>query len=332
MPPLAVNLTGQAARDAVRQWILALNQLPSASSAGFVRPADVIASSTWPSGGPGNRTGSDDVWPLHLIQAPGTAVGKPDIDVGLSSESATATHPPHGGGAAFGQWHTAGQTTGYLLFDLGSSYNLETLHLWQLNQTGNFNRGLRQFDVLVAGNPSAFSGASAGNSSLWTEVLSNQVLPMSTGGNIGARNFPLSGVAARYVQIRIEGNHANGASFHTGLSEVRVTARQGGSSTVQLLSHLSGLERNDAGAVPRVSLEGNRVVIRWAPAPGEGIAQWELEVSDDLATWIPAAGAIQPLLVENLGERTLELRLPIDGAPQRFVRRRTASGLEQAGR
>lgn len=225
MPPIAVNITDQEARDAVAQWILGLSDLP-ASQTEFTRPVDVIASSTWSGGGPGGMSGNDDVWALHLIQAPGSAIGDPDPDVTLTDESAGATHGASAGGASFGQWHSDdGDTTPYILLDLGESAPIDAAHLWQSNQTNNLNGGIQQFDLHVANDVAAFDAAEAGNGALWTEVLSDQVMTISPGGAIPSQDYGMGGVLARYVQIEVDSNYGRG---NTGLAEVRFTTRSGG--------------------------------------------------------------------------------------------------------
>ncbi|MBX2852377.1 MAG: PEP-CTERM sorting domain-containing protein [Phycisphaeraceae bacterium] len=181
------------------------------AQADFIRPVSGFATS--------NFNDTTDI--AHTIQEIGTNIGGPTVDVALSEESAAATHGQDNGGDDFGQWHSAvGTTTGVsLIYDLGSEVDLETLHLWQANQTGgNFNRGINQFDVLISSTASASDNPSDAS---FVEVITDANLAISAGGDISAQNFDLTGLTGQFIQIRIDSNH--GSTAVTGLSEVRVT-------------------------------------------------------------------------------------------------------------
>lgn len=217
MPPVGVNQTDDAARAVVARWIESLQEMPRT----FLRPRAVIASSTWPTGGPGAETGSSSVWASHLIQAPGTAIGSTSPDATLNVESPLATHPARSGGAAFGQWHTvAGQVRGYILLDLGATVDLGSLHVWQGNQVGHLDRGVRRFNIWIANDPAAFDGAQARNTDLWTRIKRRRELAIGTGSTSAAQTFSISGHRARYIQLQIRSTH--GANI-AGLAEIRVS-------------------------------------------------------------------------------------------------------------
>lgn len=131
----------------------------------------------------------------------------------------TSLHGAHG--SAVGQWHAGtGQGGGgsapvvdnqALTFNLGGTYNLTSIYIWQANQTGLFGRGVNQFDLLYSTN---------GGSS-WLTASSNLNLAISTGGNIAAQQFSLVQTGVTHVRIEIDSAHSGAASEYVGLSEVK---------------------------------------------------------------------------------------------------------------
>ena len=126
-----------------------------------------------------------------------------------------ATHDFSGDAAR--QWHSqVADTTPTITFDLGlNSYDLDSIYIWNANQSSATNRGVQQFDILV----STDDGAN------YTEVLSNQLLAQSTGGGnalVSAQSFSLAGQnGVTHVQIRVDSNHGGNV---VGLSEVMFTS------------------------------------------------------------------------------------------------------------
>ena len=110
-----------------------------------------------------------------------------------------------------------------LRFDLGATYILSGMHLWNYNQVSTTgvsltNRGLSKADVYVSVNG---LGDPTTNPSDWF-LLSNDLVIDQAPGNAtyAGKSYELSadGIAARYVMMT---DVDNWAGTHTGLSEVR---------------------------------------------------------------------------------------------------------------
>ena len=129
-------------------------------------------------------------------------------DSGLSAPgSLAATHSEDG--SAIGQWHSNSAVTGVTVtFDLGGTFDLNSAHIWQANQPGNFGRGVNQFDILISTDGLNYS-----------EVVTDTTLAISGGGEINAQVKGLVQSGVTHVQFHIDTSHGD-ANF-VGLSEVK---------------------------------------------------------------------------------------------------------------
>lgn len=143
---------------------------------------------------------------------------------GLSAENASATHAAannvswsmrQGDGTLVGDEH--------ITFDLGDLFDLTSAYVWQFTRNdtgGDLNRGVRQYDILVAGNDAIF-----------TEVVSDALLNKAIDANLNnlpdgnepAQIQPLVASGVRYVRFGIDLTYENRADrdWQGGFGEVR---------------------------------------------------------------------------------------------------------------
>lgn len=129
---------------------------------------------------------------------------------GLVGSGFTALHTPDG--SALNQWHSTGGIVNNeaITLNLGGSYNLTSIYIWQANQTNLFGRGVNQFDLMYS--------TDGGNN--WLTAASDLHLTISTGGNIAAQQFSLTQTGVTHVKIEIDSAHSGNANEYVGLSEV----------------------------------------------------------------------------------------------------------------
>ena len=135
---------------------------------------------------------------------------------------------------------TAGKI--WIIADLGASYDLTTIKIWNFNWDNTAgtplthlnDRGVSQFDVFVRNTVADTSDGTVGGSAInltsvsdlanaltnaavfnlgttnqWTQALSNQALAQSANddtSNLG-QNFDLTGNTARFIAIRVDDHH-----------------------------------------------------------------------------------------------------------------------------
>ena len=97
----------------------------------------------------------------------------------------------------------------WILYDLGHTYKLKKMHVWNLNDPDNLNDGLKNI---------AIDYSSDGNT--WQEY-GNAVLPKASGKSIyeGSEILDFGGINTRYLLITAKNNYG-GKCF--GLSELRI--------------------------------------------------------------------------------------------------------------
>ena len=143
---------------------------------------------------------------------------------GLSTEPIITdrTHSngyPQGGGSGF-FWLTVASPAAdaFITFDLGNTYNVDTLHIWNFNAAysggDESDRGFRQFDI------SAGSTLGSLNEIVSDALLTQAVNPSRAPFSTGVQTFDLSGLANDVRYIRLDAD-SNFGSLYTGLSEVR---------------------------------------------------------------------------------------------------------------
>jgi hypothetical protein len=193
----------------VRQFLLAsvlpLLALPL-SAAEVIQGVTATASSEWSV----NQAASNLVNNSGIVTAGSTPANQTPAPYDI-----TAVHTYDQ--SAFAQWHDTGpaDTTNTITFDLGGSFEMDAIHIWNGNQwspTLNLTaRGVQQFDVLVSSDGTNF-----------TEVLTDQVLTKSPGNQfVAAQSFSLAGNSGvTHVRLHIDSNHGDA---YRGLSEVMFT-------------------------------------------------------------------------------------------------------------
>ena len=143
------------------------------ASAGVIVGATAIITNTM-----GTAGGST----ANIINQSGLSVGYTsgvtDFDLYM------ATHPTNNAGNAWAG--SGGVTSGDMIFDLGSSYNLESFALWTQNNTSAINA----FDLLVDGSFVGSFNASIGVSS-----------------NIAVQTFSFAQTTGQFVTLRVNSTH-----------------------------------------------------------------------------------------------------------------------------
>ena len=97
-------------------------------------------------------------------------------------------------------------TTGWLIFDLGSTYTLTSTDVWQYGHSNVHPRGVKNFQIL-----------SSINGTDYTFVANATLQEVEITPN-AAESFSFA-TDARYIKFDIQSNHGDGA--FTGLSEVQ---------------------------------------------------------------------------------------------------------------
>lgn len=110
-----------------------------------------------------------------------------------------------------------GDSDRFITFDLGALYNVDTLRIWNYNESGFLGHGADAIEVF---------GSATDTLSTVAIGTGAQTLAVAIGGGTGAepaQNFVgATGLdSVRYVQFRIDSNHGDN---RVGLSEVRFEA------------------------------------------------------------------------------------------------------------
>jgi hypothetical protein len=160
-------------------------------------------------------------WDDHVGAASIQWVGNLTNNSGLSAPyDLAATHAPHND--AVGMWHAKQWSVDpnpTVTFNLGGSFDLEEMHVWNGNQALNadhIQRGVKDFELSVSTN---------GGTSF--TVLGNRVLAVSPlpAQPVAAQVFDLRGRnGVTHVKIRVLSNHHPGNDDYSSLSEVMFTA------------------------------------------------------------------------------------------------------------
>jgi hypothetical protein len=196
--------------------------LPAASAAvlflvpGLLRAASVIE---------GVTVDASSWWDQQAGTASWQWIGNLTNNSGLSAPyDVTATHAPHN--SAHGMWHAhtwAVDPNPTVTFDLGGTFDLEELYIWNGNQAldlAHIQRGVCDFELYVS------TDGGTNYQSLGNYKLSCSTLPAAP---ITAQRFDLSGQnGVTHVKFRIISTHNSpaGGGDYAGLSEVMFTAVQ----------------------------------------------------------------------------------------------------------
>jgi len=172
------------------------------------------------------------------------------ITVGVSSINVTGNYPPqsvvdgtglnpttgeHGSGNK-SEWNTNNgnnPATTWIAFDLGGTYVLESMHVWNILQFPD--HGIRDVDIYVsdAFAPGDPEGAGAAN---WTKIGDNVTFAEAGSPNLGfdletQTGISLPTTALRHV--RFEVNTAVNSTNYVGLAEVQFVAASSGPDTTE---------------------------------------------------------------------------------------------------
>ncbi len=119
------------------------------------------------------------------------------------------TVPDGGMWLSNGTFAVPNDTTPQITFDLGAAYVVDTMRVWNYNESGSATRGISSGRVSVAGADQVFS-----------PVIDNQVFNAAPGGASDfSQSISLGGATARYV--RVDNIVHLGDNNFAGLSEVR---------------------------------------------------------------------------------------------------------------
>lgn len=117
-------------------------------------------------------------------------------------------------------WQTSTQSgTANIVFDLGKIYDLDFLHVWNLNFYSPYHgRGANQVGILLSS-----------DNSVWSDLgLFQFQIATAADNDPGFTIAATSWAAARYVQFDIKNNFGGDDNAgHVGLSEVQFYSREG---------------------------------------------------------------------------------------------------------
>ncbi len=124
-----------------------------------------------------------------------------------------------------GNMWMADSTAGWFKIDLGQSYELNSLKLWNFNMAGYTNRGIQQADIYYS-NSSTDPGNPTDNPGNWT-LLSTETFSQASGRNDYGTNtdfnmpntVDMTGATAQWIALDINTNH--GDPGYTGISEIQ---------------------------------------------------------------------------------------------------------------
>ncbi len=140
---------------------------------------------------------------------------------------------------------------GFISFDLGGTYVLDLMHVWNCTQYNSY--GIKQLDIYVSDvfSPGDPEGAGAAN---WKKIADNVSFAAAGTPNVGfdletQTGISLPTTAVRHVRFEIDTNQAGSTSGYVGLAEVQFFAAGSGPDTTDpIVSSLSPV--NGASGVP----------------------------------------------------------------------------------
>lgn len=95
----------------------------------------------------------------------------------------------------------------WLVFDLGTQYDLTSAIIWQYSYSGSENRGVNGLNIYLSTDGANFTLATSTN------------LAIASGGDLPAQIVTFTEAPARYVRFEVASNH--GSATYTGLAEVK---------------------------------------------------------------------------------------------------------------
>lgn len=166
---------------------------------------------------------------------------------GAGLDASTGVH----GTANYTEWNTNnGQTISqvWIAFDLGGSYVLDTMYVWNIGQFPSY--GIQNVDIYVsdAYSPGDPEGAGSAN---WTKIGNNVTFAAAGSPNLGfdletQTGISLPTTAVRHVRFEVNSNFSGS---YVGLAEVQFfAASSGADTTAPTISSLN--PANGASGVP----------------------------------------------------------------------------------
>ena len=174
----------------------------------------------------------------------------------------------------------------WIKIDLGGSYDLDSLEIWNGNQTGVTRRGIKQGDIFVAtsdpgNNLPRVSGdplnpfVTAG----WTELISDQQFAVSPGGSIASTDtislIDSQGLhqGVSFLAIRVDSTYASDLNS-VSIGEIQITGTPAAAVSTSSLVVLDGTGSGvfEVGSVQ--TIEANP-----APSPQFEFASWSGDVA-----------------------------------------------------
>lgn len=126
-----------------------------------------------------------------------------------------AVWPSHANAGNNVHWHNGGSPSLAITYDLGNTYDLVGMHLWNLNQSVDPDRGIRSATIAVSVNGSDFADVTV------TGLDLNGYFVRATGlDSYTGEGYNWASTNARYVRFTVQSNW-NGDLTYAGLSEVR---------------------------------------------------------------------------------------------------------------
>ncbi|MGY8649021.1 MAG: PEP-CTERM sorting domain-containing protein [Verrucomicrobiales bacterium] len=140
----------------------------------------------------------------------------------------------------------------WAVVDLGSATAaLDTMYLWNVQETNALDRGTSTFDIYHATSPTTTAPAAGGTvtpydfgSGGWTQLSAGNELAIGTQIGDAGQSFDISGASgAQYIGLHLTANHGG---FRTGLGEIAITTSgipEPSSLGLLLLGGVLGLRR-----------------------------------------------------------------------------------------
>jgi hypothetical protein len=269
----------------------------TAVASGVISGVTATASSTetWN----GNGTPNFDRSPSHAVNGDGLSSGLHDKFVYNDS-----THNHN-------DWCTAGVTPGDQWFkaDLQSKKNLDSMQIWNCNESGFTTRGVQQFDVYVS---DTGTGTPTSDPGEWTLARENVTITQGTGSDGLGRSglFDLTGYSGRYVLIDVDSNH--GDVDRVSIAEVQFFEKASPNGVLQFSSATySDTEGNDGTktvtiTVKRTGGSVGAVGVTYATSDGTATQPGDYVTASGTLSWSDGDSADKTFTVTVNGDTTHE--------------------------
>ncbi len=165
-----------------------------------------------------------------------TSVNGPDRTVIEANSGFVPATGLHGNGTQQ-SWRSDPNLNGligdqWIQWDLGASYTLDSIKVWNFNDSNRYAAGIRQVDIYISNivNPGDPEIAGAGNGDNWTLWADNAILSAGPGtsGYAGfdlatvvlSETFALNTVSARYIRFEVDSSfRSDGINLGGGTSD-----------------------------------------------------------------------------------------------------------------